>query len=71
MKFKWPWQRRAAPKTTPRPAEPGDSAPPTERGWHGSSSDLHDGLKVVEDADVTIPGELGPAERRRQQRNGS
>jgi hypothetical protein len=69
MKFKWPWQRRAAARKPADPA-PGraDDLPP-ERGWFGSSIDLHDGLKVVEDADVTIPGELAPPDKRR--RSGS
>jgi hypothetical protein len=74
MKFRWPWQRRAAPvKPAGEPAKAGadDSDPPNERSWFGSSIDLQDGLKVVEDADVTIPGDLGPAERRRTPRNGS
>lgn len=72
MKFRWPWQRRAAarkPTAGKRPADASDSEPPPERGWHGSSSELQDGLKVVEDADVTVPGELAPPEK--QRRTGS
>jgi len=68
MKFRWPWQRRTAP-TRPGPTGKrgeGDTEPPPERGWFGSSVDLHDGLNVVEDADVTIPDELGPPERSRK-----
>jgi hypothetical protein len=68
MKFRWPWQRRTAP-TRPNPTArrgEGDTEPPPERGWFGSSVDLHDGLNVVEDADVTIPDELGPPERSRK-----
>jgi hypothetical protein len=50
-----------------RPGEPDpDADSQVERGWHGSSVDLQDGLKVVEDADVTVPSELGPPERRRE-----
>lgn len=68
MKFRWPWQRRTAPRR-PGPAgkpDGADTEPPPERGWFGSSVDLHDGLNVVEDADVTIPDELGPPERNRK-----
>jgi hypothetical protein len=74
MKFRWPWQRRAVPRKpagTPTKGGSEDSNPPNERSWFGSSIDLQDGLKVVEDSDVTIPGDLGPADRRRTPRNGS
>lgn len=68
MNFRWPWQRRPAPTRSDPTGKRGeaDTEPPPERGWFGSSVDLHDGLNVVEDADVTIPDELGPPERTRK-----
>jgi hypothetical protein len=78
MKIKWPWGRKQAPRENPdgrsgRDTRPGSSESESEstsesgveRGWHGSSVDLQDGLKVVEDADVTVPDPLGPPELRR------
>jgi hypothetical protein len=65
-------RRRAKPKPVRRrggvrsgqtepPSEPADDEMPG-RSWYASSRDLHDGLVVNEDDDVTLPAPVDPSE---------